>query len=312
MTIHRNDAAPTPESDEQYVREVIDSAMSGTRPPLDLSSAALTRGRRLRARRRVVLASTAVAATVLAAVAAQQVLPGDSSTARDGSDLVATQGPAPLPEAPHGWWDMPAAEMVTTVEAILPDGVVVTSPGPLEADTPEGGPAHGWIDAQLVGATGPGSLNVSLYPDADDTVTVTEEGTAIAPTSSSDSGCEAPELDSATSCTEVPEGEEVVVAPSGPSSDISCGEELSGRTTCVQLRDEQGTVVGRRLTNRWGGTVMTEVVLRRDGGTVYAASANTLDDKWGADSFLSAQRPPLTLDQLEDLVRNDAWVSYVP
>ena len=35
MTID-TDAVPTPES-EAYVREVIDSAMSGTRPPIDLS-----------------------------------------------------------------------------------------------------------------------------------------------------------------------------------------------------------------------------------------------------------------------------------
>ena len=55
--------------------------------------------------------------------------------------------------------------------------------------------------------------------------------------------------------------------------------------------------------------MLHEVVLRRDGGTVYAASANTLDDKWGADSPLSAESPPLTLDDLENLVRNDVWVS---
>ena len=50
MSTH--DTAPLPGSDEAYVREVLDSAMSGTRPPLDLPSAALTRGRRLRTRRR--------------------------------------------------------------------------------------------------------------------------------------------------------------------------------------------------------------------------------------------------------------------
>jgi hypothetical protein len=108
----------------------------------------------------------------------------------------------------------------------------------------------------------------------------------------------------------VPEGEVIEVAPSGPGSDISCDEEREGRAQCTQIVDEKGEVVGRRLTSWWGGTVMTEVVLRRDGGTVYAASANTLDTKWGADSQLSADRPPLTLDQLEDLVRNDVWVSY--
>jgi len=68
-----------------------------------------------------------------------------------------------------------------------------------------------------------------------------------------------------------------------------------------------------RLTERWtDSVVINEVVLRRDGGTVYAASANSLDDTWGPDSAVSAPRPPLTLDQLEALVRNDTWVSYEP
>jgi hypothetical protein len=208
---------------------------------------------------------------------------------------------------------MPATEMVDAVEAVLPDGVTVTSPGPLEADSPDGGPAHGWINPKLRGAAGAGSLNVILYPYESATITLSEdEETALAPSNGSDPGCDAPELTAATSCEEVPEGEEIQVAPSGPDSEISCDAELSGRTQCTQILDAEGEVVGRRLTSRWGGTVMTEVVLRRDGGTVYAASANTLDDKWGADSPLSADRPPLTLDQLEDLVRNDVWVSYRP
>jgi hypothetical protein len=250
-----------------------------------------------------------VAASVLAAVAAPHVLPGTGGSERDGSDLVATQPDAPLPEAPRGWWDMPATEMLSAVEAILPDGIVVTDSGPLEADSPVGGPGHGFINPRLRSAAGAGSLNVILSPYSTDAITVTEDdATVIAP--SSGAGCDAPELSSATSCEEVPEGEVIEVAPSGPGSDISCDEEREGRTQCTQIVDEKGEVVGRRLTSWWGGTVMTEVVLRRDGGTVYAASANTLDTKWGAGSQLSAHRPPLTLDQLEDLVRNDVWVSY--
>lgn len=313
MTVHRTDTAPTPESDETYVREVIDSAMSDSRPPLDLAAGALHRGRRLRTRRRLALASTAVAASVLAAVTAPLVLSGDDGSGTDGTGLIATQGPAPVPEAPRGWWDMPATEMVSTVQAILPEGVVLEDSGPLEADTPEGGPARGWAQPHLRTASGSGSLNVILYPYADPTITLTEEEqTVLAPTTSGDPGCDAPELSSATSCEEVRQGEEIEVAPSGPATDISCDEEREGRTRCTQIVDAKGEVVGRRLTSRWGGTLMTEVVLRRDGGTVYAASANTLDDKWGEDSQLTAPRPPLTLDQLEDLVRNEAWVSYRP
>lgn len=300
------------QTDEQHVREVIDSAMSGTRPPLDLAHSALARGRRLRTRRRVGYAAVGVAASVALAVAVPWVAAGGDRPVRD-SNLVATDPPAPVPPAPQGWWDMPATDMVSAVEAILPDGVVVTDPGPLEADSPEGGPAHGWINPQLDAPGGPGRLNVILYPDAPQALVVDEgDGTVFVPQGDGPgTGCDAPELQGATSCVEIPEGEEVEAGPATPTG-ISCDAELSGRTQCTQIRDDDGTVIGRRLTNRWGGTVMTEVVLRRDGGTVYAASANTLDDKWGAESSRTADRPPLGLDQLEDLVRNDVWVSYVP
>jgi hypothetical protein len=166
---------------------------------------------------------------------------------------------------------MPSAEMVAAVEAILPDGIMVTAPGPLEADTPEGGPADGWINAYVDASGGPGRLNVILSPGP------------------------APDLGQV-----------------GMDIDISCDEEFSGRTECAQIRDEEGTVIGRRLTNTSGAVVVREVVMRRAGGTVQAASANTLDDKWDADSPLSGERPPLTLDDLENLVRNDVWVSHQP
>jgi hypothetical protein len=108
---------------------------------------------------------------------------------------------------------------------------------------------------------------------------------------------------------DLPEGQDVQV--DGLEEDrLSCDVERAGRTRCEQILDGAGTVVGRRLTSRWGDVVTHEVVLERDGGTVYAASANTDDEKWGVGSPVSAARPPLTLDQLEDLVRNDVWVSY--
>lgn len=268
MTIHPG-PAPSPE-DEQLVRDLLDKAMGDTRPPLDLTASALARGRRLRARRRARLASGAVAACVLAAIAFPSAFGGDGPRTRTSGDLVAVDPPVPAREDQPGWWDMPATEMVSAVRAALPDGVALTAPGPLEADTEEGGPAAGYIVSELTGPDGPGTLNVMLYPDA----------TEPAP-----GGGHEPDR-------------------------LSCDEEHSGRTDCVQLRDDQGAVVGRRLTNRWGGTITYEVVLHREGGTVYGAVANTLDRKWGAWSPLSADVPPLTLDQLEELVRDDAWTSY--
>lgn len=272
MTMHRSDTAPG--SDEQYVRDVIDSAMSGTRPPVDLPASALARGRRLRTRHRATYAVAGIAASLALAVGVPWLTPGSDRSVR-GGDLVATQPPAPLPEAPLGWWDMPATDMVDAVRAIAPDAVTVTDPGPLEADTLEGGPAAGWVRPGLQGPAGPGALNVMLHPGPVRSATVDGEGTVVAP---------------------------------------SCGVERStDRIRCEDLLDADGEVVGRRLSERWdAGVVINEVVLHRDGGTVYAASANTLDDKWDVDSPVSAPRPPMTLDDLENLVRNDVWVSYEP
>lgn len=286
MTIHRFDPAPTPESDEQLVRDVIDTAMSGTRPPLDLPAAALTRGRRLRARRRVAVASAAVAASVLVAMAAAWTSPSTRGTS--GQDVMATQPPAPAPTALQGWWDMPAREMVDAVEAILPDGVTLIDPGPLVADTPEGGPASGSINSQLVGPGGPGQVNVVLWrdftPDTPDPAA--EAGATAEPT---------------------PDGHY-----NGPDGWLECPGNLGNPQQCTLLRDDAGVVIGRRSVSRIFDLLVFEVHLVRNDGAVYAASANTIDDKWDTDSPVSANRPPLSLDQLEDLVRNDVWVSYHP
>ncbi|RYB95210.1 hypothetical protein EUA93_13195 [Nocardioides oleivorans] len=295
MTVHRPDHLPVPETDEAFVREVLDSAMARTRPPYDLSTAALVRGRRLRIRRRIGITGAIVAASAVAAVAVPWAWGADDSRTTDASRIVATDPPAPRPQDLPGWWDMPATEMVSTVEAILPDEVTVTAPGPLEADTPEGGPAAGWINAHLAAPAGPGRLNVMLYRDPYSFVVATDPTMPLGD-GSNPSSSQGP----------------VEITPDSEPDRTSCDEAFSGRTECVQIRDESGTVVGRRLTNRWGGTVVNEVVLARDGGIVYAASANTIEEKWDAGSPTTAPRPPMTLDELEALVRNDAWVSYRP
>ena len=263
------------QTDEQHLREVIDSAMTGTRPPHDLAAGSLARGRRLRTRHRAGWAAAGVVASGALAVAVPWVAAGGDRPVRD-SALVATEPPAPDPtlaDVPPGWWDVPATDMVSAVEAILPDGVVVTDPGPLVADIPEGGPAHGWIAPHLLGPSGDGSLNVIVSP-----------------------------------------GPAPGMGQIGMDREVGCGgERSSDRASCEELLDAQGNVIGRRLTERWtDSVVINEVVLRRDGGTVYAASANTLDDKWSSSSPVSAPRAPLSLDDLENLVRNDVWVSYTP
>jgi hypothetical protein len=114
---------------------------------------------------------------------------------------------------------------------------------------------------------------------------------------------------SATASATEPSGDNVERAVGdGQSSYLGCAAEHTGRTECTQLRNEVDEIIGRRLVNHSGPIDTFEVTLLREGGIVYAAAANTLDDKWGRQSPASAELPPLTLDQLEDLVRNDTWV----
>lgn len=274
------------EPHEAELRDLLVRSMSGTTSPSDIAPHALRHGRRLRTRRRLGIAVGAVAAGA-AALIVPVVLGGGSTPAIDPAGEPSSSATAPTQESPDsplldGWWSMPATDMVSTVEAILPDGVVVTDPGPLQADTAEGGPGAGLINAVVTSDAGPGRLNVILYP------------TIAPPTESS------VQIDGGGSI-------EVDVAPY-EEGDISCPGDLAPRAQCAELRAGDGTLVGRRSTTTFGDVTTLEVVLRRNGGIVYAAAANTLAEKWGRTSPASAEVPPLDLDQLEDLVRNDTWV----
>lgn len=277
MTIHRPDPAPTPESDEQLVREIIDSAMAGTRPPLDVPAAALARGRRLRARRRITIASGAVAAGVLVGVAGPWLLSGGTDAgqvAHDGAVAPETPTPAPTPAptslpptpdpAPAGYWDMPAADMVVALEGILPDGIVVHDPGSLVEDDPDAGPASGYIHSTLASSIGEGDINVMMYPALD---------------------------------------------AAGLDAQVSCPGNLVSPLACTEVVDADGTHVGRRSTTRTGDVTVFQVVLTVGDGVVYAATANTVDRKWGTTSPVTAPRPLLTMDQLVGLARNEVWTS---
>ena len=303
---------------ENELRDLLSRSMTGTTAPAEIGPQSLRSGRRLRARRRAGLAAGAVAASAVAAIVLPMALGGGSATVVDPagtpSSAATSAAQDTLPDdRPAGWWDMQATDMVSALEAILPDGVVVTDPGPLTADSPEGGPGIGFVNAFVTAPGGAGRVNVMLYPGPPESVTITpdpgtNEGgdTVVAP--DGDHGCDAPEHEGAASCTEIQDGEELEYDLIASGDDISCTAELAGRTDCTQIRDGAGVVVGRLLVTHWGDLVMTEAVLRRNGGTVYAASANTLDDKWGKQSPTSSAVPPLTLDQLEALVRNDTWV----
>ena len=117
-----------------------------------------------------------------------------------------------------------------------------------------------------------------------------------------------PSLTYAVKSSQVEPGETigVTVEQGDDDGDISCPGNLAPRAQCSELR-ENGTVIGRRSSTTFGEVTTLEVVLRRDGGTVYGATANALDEKWGRTSPASAELPSLTLGPPEDRLRNDAW-----
>ena len=72
-------------------------------------------------------------------------------------------------------------------------------------------------------------------------------------------------------------------------------------------------MIGRRSVSTPGELVLNEVVLvRPNGGLVYVAASNSADDKPGAGSTVAGPTVPLTLDQLQDIAEDDAWLGYEP
>jgi hypothetical protein len=155
---------------EAELHDLLQRTVNAVPVPVGLAPSALQHGRRQRTRRRVVcMAGGATAASVAAALIVSMARGGGAESVvdpagRPSSSATSSSPPTPAPaELPDGWWNMPAIDMVAAASAIVPDGVTVTSPGPLTADTPEGGPATGWINSILDGPDGPGRLNVMLF-----------------------------------------------------------------------------------------------------------------------------------------------------
>jgi hypothetical protein len=83
----------------------------------------------------------------------------------------------------------------------------------------------------------------------------------------------------------------------------------------VPTRSEDGKVDGYVLRTVSGDLVVLAVVRNTpDGGRVYVAVANSIDDKWGEDSALvpGALGPPLTQAQLARIAGDPAWTSWQP
>ncbi|UUZ60057.1 hypothetical protein [Nocardioides sp. B-3] len=259
---------------EAELRDLLERTMNDTTAPLEIGPHALRQGRRLRTRRRLGIAAGAVAAGTVVALVLPTAL-GSGTTAIDPagapSSSASEQSPEPpTAEVPEGWWSIPSTEMISTVEAILPDGVTVTSPGPLTLD----GPEDGFINAFVTGPDGPGRLHMVLL-----------------------GGDESSPL--------IPPGADRAGTGDLMSRVVRCSAEATADDKCIELTNDAGAIIGRRLISHYGDVVMNRVTLLRGDGMVYAAVTNTLDDQPGPDSTASGETPPLTLDQLEDPVAND-------
>lgn len=258
------------------LRERLDRDLADLRLPTGFEESVLTRGRRLRTRRR--WARLAGGLTVVVAATALSVTALGGDTASTGSGF-ATDAPPPAtsePPAtrPPGWWNMPARRMLTTLKGALPDGVRVaevelTSDG-VDGPTRAIGALTGVLDAR----TGPGRFQILLYPPQPDPATAAEQGG------------ETPFLER-----------------------TQCRQYL---TTCEPLLDADGTPIGRISTDSDQGTTYHEVfVLGPDGGAVYFYVADSRGEKPGYEDP-SASEPPLTPDELVALAEEAGWTAYDP
>jgi hypothetical protein len=217
--------------------------------------------------RRVGIAAGTIAASVAAALVVPTALGGGSTAVIDpagepSSSTTARTSPTSAPvERPDGWWNMPAVDMVSAVQAILPDGVVVRSSGPLTGEASESDLARGYLTARLSGPTGPGTLSLSLSPtgvDAEPSPSPAADRSVVAGTS----------------------------VPSGFS--VHCPATLASRAECEELLAPDGTVIGHRSSITSGEAKVLAVLLRRDGGQIYAAADNNMH----ADQPALLGRPP--------------------
>ena len=214
----------------------------------------------------------------------------------DGSDRSRESGYADsrdatevLADQPKGWWSMPAGEMADHLLEMLPRGTRIVEYAP----APEPGDDHREWEGFLVAhidtpaSSGPGGIN--LHVGSPDTP---EPG----------AGSTAP--------VTVGAGAPVVGAS---RQDLRCtgyGEEL---TSCEVLRDEQGRRIGRLSRLDLGEVVLLSATVRMtDGGTVRSTPATPPTTSGGLGSSTTADKPPLTLEQLREIAADPVWTSYRP
>lgn len=276
--------------DEQELHELIERSLTDVLADAHrLETAAVVRGRTIRRRRRVVTGLAGAAAVVTVAAVVAPAVSGDSGTGRGldpthrwSNQQPASTGPGAGDPASIGWWSMPASEVHDRLLPLLPAGVAVDAFELAPDDRAPGEPdvSTGWLHATLTDSAGQtGDMEVFLYPP------------------------DAPPAALDPNDADAPSAQDRISCPANPGPE----------KTCVEIEDGEGLRVGRLLTWTPGDLVYREAAMvRADGGLVYAATANSTDDKWGWDSTTSAVAPPLTLQDLRSVVGADTWTDWEP
>ena len=266
--------------DETLVRDVLHRATADlAAPTTSLTATATLNGRRLRRRRRAVATAGTLCVAALVAVPVVAALGGSNPTA---SPQVATD-PTAIPSATPTPSVEPTPHLVDNdAWATMPSAEMAAL---FESLAPDG---IGLTDVMLTNedrAPGEPETPSPGYLRGDLTVEGAPAG-----------------------------GMNVILYVTGqPASKYTCPGNLTHPDVCTEILGDDGEVVGRRSVSTPGDVVINEVVLvRSNGGLVYAAASNSADDKWGRDSAVAGTTVPLTLDQLQAIAEDDAWIGYEP
>jgi hypothetical protein len=264
-------------TDETLVRDVLHRATDDlTAPVPSLTAAATHGGRRLRRRRRSVAAAGTLCAVALIAVPVVASLGGSSATSGPevATDPTPSQEPSPPGPTPHLVDNDGWAQMPAAEMATTFEGLA-----------PAG---IGLTDVMLTNedrAPGEPVRKARGYLLADLTVDGSPAG-----------------------------GMNVLLWVTGQRADkYTCPGNLISPDDCVEITGADGETIGRRSVTTSGDVVVEEVaLLRPNGGVVYVAASNSTDDKWGAGSAVAGPVVPLTLDQLQAIAEDDAWLGWEP
>ena len=147
--------------------------------------------------------------------------------------------------------------------------------------------ATGWLSATLESVAGPGTIEIILYM---------------------------PDLEESPNPEEAEGG--LAMLPEGPGhqSRIRCGHQARYADTCEEIRNSAGVAIGRLTSVLQDGTITfyEASLLGPDGGLIYMSAWNATDAKPGPGTPASADVPPLSVEQLRELIQDPAWTSYQP